>query len=70
MTKKKINQNVNHQIENIDKKHRQITSEEEFRIIGNNTELVDTHELGTNIESNPFAFSEEKKPFYKEDDEN
>ncbi|MCY6960025.1 hypothetical protein [Clostridium brassicae] len=70
MTKKKIIQNVNHEIEKIDKKYKQLTGEEEFRIIGNNTELVDTHELGTNIESNPFPFSEEDKPFYKEDDEN
>ncbi len=58
---------IHHEIDKINERYNLVSSEDEFAVIGNNTELIDTHELGTNIESNPFPFSEEKKPFYKED---
>lgn len=58
---------IHHEIDEINERYNLVSSEDEFAVIGNNTELIDTHELGTNIESNPFPFSEEKKPFYKED---
>ncbi|MCY6372609.1 hypothetical protein [Clostridium ganghwense] len=59
--------NIHHEIEAINEKHNPISNEDEFAVIGNNTELGDIHELDTNIETNPFPFSQEKRPFYKED---
>ncbi|MCY6485786.1 hypothetical protein OW763_15810 [Clostridium aestuarii] len=58
---------LNHQIEKINDKHNPVTNEDEFAVIGNNTELKNDEEVDPNIESNPFPFSEEKNPFFEGD---